>query len=130
MKDAPPSPIRRLGTCQSGRSHPVHALEAGWSSALTKPPHQQFGRIALNSGSLIMEKSLVTKHFVDERTNASSSITASKQGTYNVLELPKSIDLSHHLSDLAKNRAPSPLKAFMKYYGRPGLLTLAGGEHL
>lgn len=42
-------------------------------------------------------------------------------------DLPKSIDLSHHLSDLAKARAVSPLKGFFKYYGRPGILALGGG---
>jgi aromatic amino acid aminotransferase I len=43
-------------------------------------------------------------------------------------KLPKSIDLSHHFSDLAKRRLPSPLKTFYKYYGKPGLLALAGGQ--
>lgn len=46
---------------------------------------------------------------------------------YNLLDLPHSIDLSHHLSDLAKARAVSPLKGLWKYYGRPGMLALAGG---
>jgi len=46
-------------------------------------------------------------------------------------ELPKAIDLSHHLSELAKNRLPSPLKSFYRYWGKPGLISLAGGmEHL
>ncbi|KAG8818184.1 hypothetical protein FRC17_010913, partial [Serendipita sp. 399] len=42
-------------------------------------------------------------------------------------KLPKSLDFSHHLSDIAKARAPSPLKTFFKYYGRPGLIALGGG---
>ncbi|KAG8956190.1 hypothetical protein FRC04_004266 [Tulasnella sp. 424] len=36
-------------------------------------------------------------------------------------------DLSHHLSDLAKNRKPSPLKQLAKYMMKPGVLSLAGG---
>ncbi|PVF95527.1 PLP-dependent transferase [Serendipita vermifera] len=42
-------------------------------------------------------------------------------------KLPKSIDLSHHLSDLAKARGISPLKGLFRYLGRPGMLALAGG---
>lgn len=45
-------------------------------------------------------------------------------------KLPKSIDLSHHLSELAKRRKFSPLKGFYKYIGRPGLVVLAGGLSL
>lgn len=37
------------------------------------------------------------------------------------------IDLSHHLSDLAKNRTESPLKGMWKYMGKPGLIVMAGG---
>jgi hypothetical protein len=47
---------------------------------------------------------------------------------YNPQELPKSVDLSHHLSDLAKARQPSPLKTLFKYLGQPNMLALAGGE--
>lgn len=36
-------------------------------------------------------------------------------------------DLSHHLSHLANNRKPSPLKQLAKYLGNPDLLMLAGG---
>lgn len=39
----------------------------------------------------------------------------------------KSIDLSHHLSELSKARAVSPLKGLMKHLTRPGILSLAGG---
>ncbi|PCH40915.1 PLP-dependent transferase [Wolfiporia cocos MD-104 SS10] len=39
----------------------------------------------------------------------------------------KAIDLSHHLSDLSRARITSPLKGLAKYYGRPGLISLAGG---
>ena len=42
-------------------------------------------------------------------------------------ELPKAVDLSHHLSDVAKNRQPSSLKAFYKYWRKPGVIGLAGG---
>lgn len=41
--------------------------------------------------------------------------------------LPKAIDLSHHLSDIAKARHESPLKSLMKYMGKPGAVELAGG---
>ncbi|KDN51005.1 hypothetical protein RSAG8_00634, partial [Rhizoctonia solani AG-8 WAC10335] len=37
------------------------------------------------------------------------------------------IDLSHHLSDEARNIKPSPLKGMYKYWGMPGLVNLAGG---
>ncbi|KAK7049551.1 hypothetical protein VNI00_005582 [Paramarasmius palmivorus] len=37
------------------------------------------------------------------------------------------IDLSHHLSAIARARATSPLKGLQRYLGRPGLISLAGG---
>ncbi|KAG8743958.1 hypothetical protein FRC10_011032 [Ceratobasidium sp. 414] len=37
------------------------------------------------------------------------------------------VDLSHHLSDRAKNIRQNPLKALYKYWGVPGLILLAGG---
>ncbi|KAF8192568.1 pyridoxal phosphate-dependent transferase [Pholiota molesta] len=40
---------------------------------------------------------------------------------------PEAIDLSHHLSSVAKRRVQSPLKGLQKYYGKPGVLSLAGG---
>ncbi|GAA5876540.1 hypothetical protein JCM16303_003573 [Sporobolomyces ruberrimus] len=40
---------------------------------------------------------------------------------------PNAIDMSHHLSVMAKNRVPSPLKGMYKYFNKPGLLMLAGG---
>ena len=43
-------------------------------------------------------------------------------------DLPKAIDLSHHLSDIAKAREASPLKGLMKYFGKPGMISLAGGQ--
>ncbi|RXW11690.1 hypothetical protein EST38_g14165 [Candolleomyces aberdarensis] len=42
-------------------------------------------------------------------------------------KLPESIDLSHHLSNVSKARPLSPLKGLQKYWGRPGLISLAGG---
>ncbi|THH28413.1 hypothetical protein EUX98_g5776 [Antrodiella citrinella] len=42
-------------------------------------------------------------------------------------KLTEAVDLSHHISDLAKARQPSPLKSLSKYVGTPGLITLAGG---
>ncbi|KIY73729.1 PLP-dependent transferase [Cylindrobasidium torrendii FP15055 ss-10] len=38
-----------------------------------------------------------------------------------------SIDLSHHLSDVAKNRELSPLKGLQKYMQKPGIISMAGG---
>ncbi|KAJ7276368.1 pyridoxal phosphate-dependent transferase [Mycena haematopus] len=40
---------------------------------------------------------------------------------------PEAIDLSHHLSEVAKARQTSPLKGLQRYFGRPGLISLAGG---
>ena len=50
--------------------------------------------------------------------------------TYEKNHLPKAIDLSHHLSDLSRARQKSPLKELAKYWGRPGLISLAGGSWL
>ncbi|KIK06739.1 hypothetical protein K443DRAFT_88812 [Laccaria amethystina LaAM-08-1] len=38
-----------------------------------------------------------------------------------------SVDLSHHLSRVAKARSPSPLKDLQKYFGKEGIISLAGG---
>lgn len=45
----------------------------------------------------------------------------------NSAEKPKAIDLSHHLSDVSRARATSPLKGLARFFGRPGLISLAGG---
>ncbi|QRV87930.1 aminotransferase class I and II protein [Ceratobasidium sp. AG-Ba] len=37
------------------------------------------------------------------------------------------VDLSHHLSDTARNIRPNPLKAMYKYMDVPGLIAIAGG---
>lgn len=42
-------------------------------------------------------------------------------------ELPKVLDHSHHLSDLARGRESSPLKSLIKYMGKPGIISLGGG---
>ncbi|CAE6427770.1 unnamed protein product [Rhizoctonia solani] len=39
------------------------------------------------------------------------------------------MDLSHHLSDEARNIGPNPLKGMYKYWGMPGLVNLAGVPH-
>ncbi len=39
----------------------------------------------------------------------------------------KAIDLSHHLSDVALARQTSPLKGLARFFGRPGMISLAGG---
>ncbi|KAF7332154.1 Aminotran-1-2 domain-containing protein [Mycena kentingensis (nom. inval.)] len=40
---------------------------------------------------------------------------------------PEALDLSHHLSTLAKNRQTSPLKGLQRFLNKPGLIQLAGG---
>jgi aromatic amino acid aminotransferase I len=45
----------------------------------------------------------------------------------NIEKRTKSIDLSHHLSEVSKARVTSPLKGLQKYFSQPGILTLAGG---
>ncbi|KAJ5280354.1 hypothetical protein N7478_005726 [Penicillium angulare] len=40
---------------------------------------------------------------------------------------PQPLDLSHHYSYTAKNRIPSSVKSFYKYYSVPGIANLAGG---
>ncbi|KAG0709595.1 pyridoxal phosphate-dependent transferase [Suillus ampliporus] len=45
----------------------------------------------------------------------------------NVEKRTKSIDLSHHLSELSKARTTSPLKGLQKFFTQPGILSLAGG---
>lgn len=39
----------------------------------------------------------------------------------------KAIDLSHHLSKVSRERKLSPLKGLQKYFGKPGIISLAGG---
>lgn len=41
--------------------------------------------------------------------------------------LHKSIDLSHHLSDLAKRRVASPIKSLQGFY-KPGNIEFGGGK--
>lgn len=42
-------------------------------------------------------------------------------------QLPDAIDLSHHLSNIARARTVSPLKEFQRYLGRDDMIILAGG---
>jgi aromatic amino acid aminotransferase I len=42
--------------------------------------------------------------------------------------MAKAVDLSHHLSDVAKARELSPLKKYQKYF-KPGVISLAGGKN-
>ncbi|KAG5637783.1 hypothetical protein H0H81_003284 [Sphagnurus paluster] len=39
----------------------------------------------------------------------------------------QAMDLSHHLSNIARARTTSPLKGLQEYFGRPGMISLAGG---
>ena len=43
-------------------------------------------------------------------------------------ELNPPLDLSHHFSRVTKNRLPSKIKDFYKYFTIPGIGNLAGGE--
>ena len=43
-------------------------------------------------------------------------------------ELAPPLDLSHHYSRITKNRLPSKIKDFYKYFSIPGIGNLAGGE--
>jgi aromatic amino acid aminotransferase I len=43
-------------------------------------------------------------------------------------ERPIALDLSHHLSDIARARVSSPLKVFQRYWSKPGVISLAGGQ--
>ncbi|KAG8813589.1 hypothetical protein FRC18_002391 [Serendipita sp. 400] len=43
-------------------------------------------------------------------------------------QLPLALDFSHHISELGKARRPFPIKSVFKYFGRPGLLAMAGGK--
>jgi hypothetical protein len=45
-----------------------------------------------------------------------------------VKELDPPLDLSHHFSRTTKNRLPSKVKDFYKYFAIPGIGNLAGGE--
>ena len=44
------------------------------------------------------------------------------------VELTPPLDLSHHFSRVTKNRLPSKIKEFYKYFSIPGIGNLAGGE--
>ncbi|KAF8655284.1 hypothetical protein AX16_003183 [Volvariella volvacea WC 439] len=44
-----------------------------------------------------------------------------------MLKLREAVDLSHHLSDIARARRPSPLKELHKYFSKPGLINMVGG---
>jgi hypothetical protein len=39
----------------------------------------------------------------------------------------EAVDLSHHLSRVARERMLSPLKGLQKYFDKPGVISLAGG---
>lgn len=43
-------------------------------------------------------------------------------------ELAAPLDLSHHYSDITRNRKPSAIKGFYKYFTIPGIGNLAGGQ--
>ena len=46
----------------------------------------------------------------------------------NFSEAKPPVDLSHHYSRTTKNRNPSSVKQFYKYFQIPGIGQLAGGE--
>lgn len=41
---------------------------------------------------------------------------------------PHPLDLSHHLSYATKNKKPSSVKEFYKYFQIPGIANFAGGK--
>ncbi|KAL7409247.1 pyridoxal phosphate-dependent transferase [Mrakia frigida] len=43
------------------------------------------------------------------------------------MDLPKALDMSHHLSTLSTSRRPSPLKSLIRYMGDSSIRSLAGG---
>lgn len=43
-------------------------------------------------------------------------------------DLPKPVDLTHHLSRSTRAREASSVKTFYKYFSIPGIAQLAGGE--
>ena len=43
-------------------------------------------------------------------------------------QLPEAIDLSHHLSEVAKARLTSIIKDLTTHHGREGAIDLAGGN--
>lgn len=58
---------------------------------------------------------------MDSAAQLPASKDAGKQIAVNGVQ---AIDLSHHLSELAKARRFSPLKSFGKYMGVPGMISL------
>ena len=46
----------------------------------------------------------------------------------NVVEAKPPVDLSHHYSRITRNRYPSSVKSFYKYFQIPGIGNLAGGK--
>jgi hypothetical protein len=53
---------------------------------------------------------------------------ASQAELSRVKELDPPLDLSHHFSRTTKNRLPSKIKDFYKYFTIPGIGNLAAGE--
>ena len=45
------------------------------------------------------------------------------------LALPEPKDLSHHFSEVSKNRLPSAIKEYYKFFKIPGIGNLAGGKN-
>jgi hypothetical protein len=57
---------------------------------------------------------------------AFTDLTISQDGQV-VQKLPKAVDLSHHLTLLARSRQANALKGLYQYAGVPGMIALAGG---
>jgi hypothetical protein len=51
----------------------------------------------------------------------------SQQLPWGQATLSSPLDLSHHFSEVTKNRKASETKRFYKYYSIPGMINLAGG---
>ena len=43
--------------------------------------------------------------------------------------LPEAADLTHHYSEVTKNRQPSAIKEYYKFFKIPDIGNLAGGKH-
>lgn len=59
--------------------------------------------------------------------NGTAALKAAAAAQAPVSAEGKSVDLSHHLSLVARSRMPSPLKDILTYMHRPGMISLAGG---
>ena len=60
-------------------------------------------------------------------TKAPVSEKSTSQGVEGASDSGEAIDLSHHLSKASRERKLSPLKGLQRYFGKSGIISLAGG---